>query len=98
MNDIKTSKLCFEINALSSNVWGLLKGEATDFRFLRIGKNEYNEYTCSIGFYGDDGTPLVAFGNHETLDGSIRNVGRSLANDKFFPDKYLLGSDSKKST
>jgi len=84
----QTLDVYFAIAKTMSNLhhWMAKRGE--DVRFLRITPKENGEWLAIMAIYGEDGTPMVAFGSGELYIDALRSLNSSIAGDKWKEDKF----------
>jgi len=70
-----------------SNLHHWLAKRSDEVRFLRL-KPQAGEWIAILGIYGDDGTPLVAFGRGELYTDALRSLNSSISAGKWQQDKF----------
>lgn len=70
-----------------SNLHHYLAKRQEDVRFLRL-KPVGGEWLAILGIYGDDGSPLVAFGRGELYTDALRGLNASISGGKWSADKF----------
>lgn len=70
-----------------SNLHHYLAKRTEDVRFMRL-KPTNGEWLAILGIFGDDGTPLVAFGRGELYTDALRGLNASISGGKWSADKF----------
>lgn len=73
-----------------SNLWGMVFTKATDVRGLRIVRRDDGSWLCVLTAFGDDGSPIVAFGSGDSFLEGLKNLDRTLSKGDWRVDTYAL--------
>lgn len=79
------------LGAFSSNIYAVLVKDPEETRFLKIVCKASEDWLVILGLYGDDGTPIVAFGQGISMAGALKSLAGSMSADRYSGDKFANG-------
>lgn len=71
-----------------SNLMSILVKHPDDCRFLKTQKRADGDWLAILGIYGEDGTPLVAFGSGGSYVGALAALNATVGRGDWRTDKY----------
>lgn len=71
-----------------SNVFHLLVSHPDSMRFIKCACRGEGDWLIVVGVFGEDGTPLVAFGSGTSLFEALVNVNTTISKGHWKADKY----------
>ncbi len=71
-----------------SNLGSAIGNETRWTRFFKVMRRKDGSWMAMLGTKDEDQTPIIAFGNADTLMKSVQNLGRSMAAGEWREDRF----------